>query len=88
MLSYYLFDEENHSLYPHELDYPVGKWFLHGLSYSPTKEDFGEMWGEAMMYDSSITFAASGKRSVIHGYMQYTVEFKMQQMLLMLVYDI
>ena len=76
MLSYYLFDEENHSLYPHELDYPVGKWFLHGLSYSPTKEDFGEMWGEAMMYDSSINFAASDKVhkcSVIHGYILFSL---------------
>ena len=29
------------------------------------KEDFGDMWGEAMMYDSSITFAASGKMPTI-----------------------
>ncbi|KAL5497317.1 hypothetical protein EMCRGX_G013776 [Ephydatia muelleri] len=52
------FDEENHPM-ARELDYPVWKRFLHGLSYSPNKEQFGEMWGEAMLYDSSITFAAS-----------------------------
>ena len=61
------FDEENHSVYPmaRDLDYSVWKMFLHGLSYSPNKEDFGDMWGEEMMYDSLITFAASGKMPTI-----------------------
>ena len=65
-------------MYPmaRELDYPVWKRFLHGLSYYPNKEEFGEMWGEAMLYDSSITFAASGKVhkcSVIDGYMERSI---------------
>ena len=62
-----------------ELDYPVWKRFLHGLSYSRDKEEFGEMWGEAMLYDSFITFAASGKVhkcSVIDGYILYFLTFR------------
>ena len=72
------FDEENHSVYPMacDLDYSVWKKFLHGLSYSPNKEDFGDVWEEAMIYDSSITFVASGKMLTIICVIHCCLSFK------------
>jgi|LauGreDrversion4_2_1035121.scaffolds.fasta_scaffold85362_3 hypothetical protein len=58
---------EGRSLYgcPVNIDYNTYKRFVKGISYSAREETHGSTWNESQTYDSSITTAAKGIKSII-----------------------